>query len=114
MHHLPCEPCKKGVTPVSNDEIAIMLAKLTGWRVLEIDGIKRLRCEFKFSNFTKAMAFTNAVADIAEAEQHHPEILTEWGRVTVTWWTHSIRGLHKNDFIMAARTSHLLEPSLDS
>ncbi len=87
------------------------------WQVLEIDGIKRLRREFKFPDFIKAIAFTNAVADIAEAEQHHPEILTEWGRVTVTWWTHTIRGLHKNDFIMAARTDRLLEarePSLDS
>jgi len=110
MHHLPCESCKKGAKPATDDEITTMLAELTEWQVLEIDGIKRLRREFKFSNFTKAIAFTNAVADIAEVEQHHPEILTEWGRVTVTWWTHTIRGLHKNDFIMAARTDRLLEP----
>ncbi len=108
MHHLPCEPCKKGATPVTVDEITIMLTKLTEWKVLEVDGINRLSRKFKFSNFAKAITFTNAVADIAEAEQNHPEILTEWGRVTVTWWTHTIRGLHKNDFIMAARTSHLL------
>jgi len=57
------------------------------------------------------MDFTNQVAKIANDEDHHPAILTEWGKVTVTWWTHKIRGLHLNDFIMAAKTDQLASES---
>jgi len=64
----------------------------------------QLSREFGFRNFAEAIAFSNRVGDIAEDEGHHPAILTEWGKVTVTWWTHKIGGLHKNDLIMAART----------
>jgi 4a-hydroxytetrahydrobiopterin dehydratase len=60
-----------------------------------------------FPNFTEALAFTNRVGALAEADGHHPALLTEWGRVTVTWQTHKIRGLHLNDFIMAAKTDEL-------
>ena len=59
-------------------------------------------------NFIEAMAFTNKIAMIAEKEDHHPLIVTEWGRVKVQWWTHKIKGLHKNDFIMAAKTDALM------
>jgi 4a-hydroxytetrahydrobiopterin dehydratase len=69
----------------------------------------RLERAFKFKDFAEALAFTIKVGEIAEAEGHHPALLTEWGRVTVTWWTHKIRGLHRNDFIMAAKTDHLSE-----
>jgi 4a-hydroxytetrahydrobiopterin dehydratase len=65
---------------------------------------------FLFKNFKHALAFTNAVGEIAEAEGHHPGLLTEWGKVTVTWWSHSIKGLHRNDFIMAARTDKWPRP----
>ncbi len=74
---------------------------------MEKEGVKRLERVFRFEDFANAMAFTEKVADIAESEGHHPALLTEWGRVTVTWWTHKIRGLHKNDFIMAAKTDML-------
>jgi 4a-hydroxytetrahydrobiopterin dehydratase len=67
-----------------------------------------LEREFKFKNFKQALAFANQVAELAEAEFHHPAILLEWGKVTVTWWTHAIKGLHKNDFICAAKTDALL------
>ncbi len=70
----------------------------------EGDGIKRLERAFKFKNFAEALAFTNSVAKTAEEEAHHPAILTERGKVTVTWWTHKIKGPHQNDFIMAAKT----------
>ena len=60
-------------------------------------------------DFAEALEFTNDVGAIAEEEGHHPAILTEWGRVTVTWWTHKIRGLHRNDFIMAAKTDQIYE-----
>jgi 4a-hydroxytetrahydrobiopterin dehydratase len=63
---------------------------------------------FRFDDFAQALAFTNAVGELAEAENHHPALLTEWGRVTVTWWTHVSRGLSRNDFVMAAKTDELL------
>jgi 4a-hydroxytetrahydrobiopterin dehydratase len=74
----------------------------------EMDGIKRLQRVFKLKNFIEAVAFTNKIGMIAEKDDHHPLIITEWGRVTVQWWTHKIKGLHKNDFIMASKTDGLI------
>lgn len=71
------------------------------------DGVERLERQFRFANFANALEFTIRVGAIAEAEDHHPAILTEWGRVTVGWWTHVVGGLHRNDFIMAAQTDRL-------
>jgi 4a-hydroxytetrahydrobiopterin dehydratase len=90
-------------------ESQLYLARLQGWRIYEKDAEPRLEKVFVFKDFNQAIAFTNRVAQAANAEDHHPAILTEWGRVTVTWWTHVIRGLHLNDFIMAARTDELFE-----
>jgi 4a-hydroxytetrahydrobiopterin dehydratase len=78
------------------------------WAVVEREGIPRLERVFEFPDFAQALAFTNRVGEIAEDEGHHPALLTEWGRVTVTWWTHKIRGLHRNDFVMAARTDEVV------
>ena len=69
--------------------------------------MRNLERVFKWKNFVQALAFTNRVGELAEEEGHHPALLTEWGKVTVTWWTHKIKGLHRNDFIMAARTDQL-------
>lgn len=66
-----------------------------------------LRRVYKFRDFAQALSFTNKVGALAEAQGHHPALLTEWGKVTVMWWTHKIGGLHKNDFIMAAKTDKL-------
>jgi len=77
------------------------------WQIVERDQVKRLERAFKFKNFVEALQFTNRVGELAEEEGHHPALLTEWGRVTVTWWTHKIKGLHRNDFIMAAKTDEL-------
>jgi 4a-hydroxytetrahydrobiopterin dehydratase len=78
------------------------------WSIVERDGIKRIERSFKFKNFEETLLFTNKIGKMAEEEGHHPSILTEWGRVTVTWWTHKINGLHRNDFIMAAKSDQLL------
>ncbi len=102
-----CEACRVGVPLVSQEEIDELLPQLPGWKIVEIDGIKRLRCSFDFANFKQALAFTNKVGELAEQNHHHPEILTEWGHVTVTWWSHKIKGLHVNDFVMAAKTDYL-------
>ncbi len=81
------------------------------WALVERGGIRRLERVFRFPNFADALAFTNQVGALAEQEGHHPALLTEWGRVTVTWWTHAIHGLHRNDFVMAAKTDTVYSPS---
>ncbi len=92
---------------MEENEIPELKVQIPEWAVIEIDGIKRLERKFKFKNFIEALEFTNRVGTLAEAEDHHPALLTEWGSVTVTWWTHSVGGLHRNDFIMAARTDEI-------
>jgi 4a-hydroxytetrahydrobiopterin dehydratase len=95
-------------TPRLNDhEVRQLMEKLPGWQIYEKDAELRLGKFFEFADFRKAVAFTNQVAQAANEEDHHPAILTEWGKVTVTWWTHKIKGLHQNDFIMAAKTEQL-------
>jgi 4a-hydroxytetrahydrobiopterin dehydratase len=89
---------------VTRQEIGQYLPQLPGWRIVDVDGIERLEKTFPFNSFAQALHFTNQVGDLAEQANHHPAILIEWGRVTVSWWTHTIAGLHVNDFIMAART----------
>ena len=102
-----CVPCRGGVPTLSDEEIDLYYRQLQSWSVVERDGIRRLEKSFKFNDFVEALAFTNKVGEIAEKEGHHPDILTEWGKVTISWWTHKIDGLHKNDFIMAAKTDAL-------
>ena len=84
------------------------MAQIPHWALVENNRIMQLQRVYSFKNFKLALAFSNQVGDLAEAVFHHPSILTEWGKVTVTWWTHTIHGLHHNDFIMAAKTDTLL------
>ena len=103
-----CTACRAGEPTVTTEEIERLHPQVSSWAIVERgDGIKRLERTFKFKDFKEALAFTNKVGKIAEEEGHHPSIVTEWGKVTVTWWTHKIKGLHKNDFIMAAKTDNL-------
>ena len=103
-----CVACRGGEPTLTNAEIDALLPQVQHWQVKEIDGMKRLEKVFKFKNFIQALEFTNKIGGIAEEENHHPLIVTEWGRVTIQWWTHKIGGLHNNDFIMAAKTDQLL------
>ncbi|WP_298775731.1 4a-hydroxytetrahydrobiopterin dehydratase [uncultured Shewanella sp.] len=105
---MQCEACQVGAPQVSDEELATLIKLIPDWTVVVRDGVMQLERVFKFKNFRLAMVFTNALADLAEADFHHPGILTEWGKVTVTWWSHSVKGLHQNDFIMAAKTDKLL------
>ncbi len=104
LSQLKCTACRRGEPTVTDAEIAELHPQVPAWEIVERDGIRRLERVFTFDNFVRALGFTNTVGELAEAEGHHPALLTEWGRVTVTWWTHKIRGLHRNDFIMAAKT----------
>lgn len=99
-----CVPCRKGELPLTDTEIAELLPQIPAWDLIEADGIPRLQRAFKFKNYVEAMAFVNKVAMTAEKEDHHPLMVVEWGRVTVQWWTHVVKGLHQNDFVMAAKT----------
>jgi 4a-hydroxytetrahydrobiopterin dehydratase len=104
-----CEPCHGGEAAVTDKELTGLMPQLPGWGVKERNSISMLQRTFKLKNYKKAVAFTNKVAEMAEEEKHHPEILLEWGKVTVRWWTHTVNGLHKNDFICAAKTDALFE-----
>jgi len=102
-----CVACRRDAPQVTDGEIAELKPQIPDWTLVERAGIRRLERVFRVPDFIGALAFTNRVGDLAESEGHHPALLTEWGRVTVTWWTHKIRGLHRNDFIMAAKTDQL-------
>jgi 4a-hydroxytetrahydrobiopterin dehydratase len=105
----PCEACTTDTPTASQQEIRDLKQELPTWEVASIDGIEQLRRVFPFDDFASALAFTNALGAEAEKEQHHPAITTEFGSCTVRWWTHKIDGLHRNDFIMAARTEDLFQ-----
>ena len=102
-----CVACRRDAPRVTDEEAAALTPLIPDWEREEHDGVRRLVRIFRFPNFRDALAFTLRVGELAEEEGHHPALLTEWGRVTVSWWTHKIRGLHRNDYIMAAKTDVL-------
>ncbi len=95
--------------PLSAEEINTLKAQLPDWNVVTEEGENRLQRLYTFKDFAEALSFTDAVGKLAEQYDHHPAILTEWGKGTVSWWTHKIGGLHRNDFIMAAKTDQLYQ-----
>jgi 4a-hydroxytetrahydrobiopterin dehydratase len=103
-----CTACRRDSPRVTDAEMLELKPQIPEWTLLEREGIERLERVYRFANFAEALGFTNRVGALAEEEGHHPAILTEWGRVTVTLWTHKIRGLHRNDFILAAKVDSLL------
>ncbi len=104
-----CEACKVDAPMLSEQEIQKLAPQIPSWMIHEEEGIKRLICSFAFSSYEDSVNFTNKVAKLAEEEDHHPEIVLEWGNVTVSWWSHKIKGLHKNDFICASKTDNLFK-----
>ncbi|KQQ57025.1 pterin-4-alpha-carbinolamine dehydratase [Pseudomonas sp. Leaf127] len=109
LHQQTCQPCHANARPVDDKDLPALLAQLPDWHLETRDGVKQLEKAYAFKDFASALAFTNTVGALAEEQDHHPALLTEWGRVTVTWWTHAINGLHSNDFILAARTEALAQ-----
>jgi 4a-hydroxytetrahydrobiopterin dehydratase len=107
LTQMRCVACRRDAPTVTDAEIALFHPQVSGWEIVEHDRIKRLRRVFAFDDFAQALEFTTKLGKLAEDEGHHPALLTEWGRTTVTWWTHKIKGLHRNDFIMAAKTDEL-------
>ena len=104
LAQLRCSSLAGNTPRLTGREISQLKEKISGWETHTRKGELRLEKSFRFKDFRQALAFTNLVAQLANEEDHHPALLTEWGKVTVTWWSHKIKGLHKNDFIMAAKT----------
>ena len=102
-----CTACRADAPRLSVDEIRELHKAVPEWELIDRDGITILTRQYAFKNFFQALAFTNLVGRLAESMDHHPSLLTEWGKVKVEWWTHKIKGLHQNDFVMAAKTENL-------
>ena len=102
-----CVPCRGGVPTLTDTEIAGLRPQVPEWQVVEVNGVKRIRGNFKFKDFRQGLEFTVQVGELAEREQHHPDVHLSWGRVVVETWTHKIKGLHQNDFILAAKVDEL-------
>lgn len=102
-----CVPCRGGEPSLTDAEITDLMPHLPHWQTVTQDQILRLQRVYKFKTYSQSVDFTNKVAAIAEEEDHHPLIILEWGKVTIQWWTHVVKGLHRNDFIMAAKTDEM-------
>jgi 4a-hydroxytetrahydrobiopterin dehydratase len=109
LRQMKCVACREGQPTVTDAEIAEFTPQVSDWEIVELDEVRSLRRVFPFDDFAQALDFTRRVGELAEEEGHHPALLTEWGGTTVTWWTHAIRGLHRNDFVMAAKTDALYQ-----
>jgi 4a-hydroxytetrahydrobiopterin dehydratase len=104
-----CMPCDRNSTGLPTEEIKLLASEIPDWDIIDQDDVLKLSRSFKLKNFAEALSFTNAVGEIAEEQDHHPLIELTWGKVTVSWWTHTVGGLHKSDFIMAAKTNEIFK-----
>jgi 4a-hydroxytetrahydrobiopterin dehydratase len=102
-----CVACRKDAPRVTAEEAVVLQPQIPDWTIEDHNGVPRLVRTFRFPNFREALDFTQRVGDLAEIEGHHPALLTDWGKLKVSWWTHKIHGLHRNDYVMAAKTDAL-------
>ena len=100
-----CTPCSSGIPPLTRDQAERLLAQAPEWRL--VDEAHRIERTFRFRNFREALTFVQEVGELAETEGHHPDISFGWGYATVSLRTKKIKGLHENDFIMAAKIDRL-------
>jgi 4a-hydroxytetrahydrobiopterin dehydratase len=106
-----CVPCEAGCEPLEDVQVRDLHQQVPDWDIRTEDDVQRLVRRFAFPDFAEALTFTNRVGEMAESENHHPQIVTEWGAATVTWWTHRVGGLHQNDFVAAAKTDRIFVAS---
>lgn len=104
-----CVACNAEAPLATDEEINRWRGEIPDWMLIEEDGEEKLQRQFSFKNFREALAFTNRVGELAEEQNHHPALVTEYGKVNVIWWTHKIGGLHRNDFVCAAKTDKLYQ-----
>ncbi len=103
-----CEACRPDSPQVPAEDEQSLLTRIPEWDLIEVDGVKRLQRVITLNGWRRAIALTNRISDLANEAGNHPALLTEWGKVTVQWWTHAIGGLHRNDVVMAAKTDRAL------
>ena len=103
-----CEACKIDAPRLTNTEITNLISEINDWDLIQ-EPVKQIKKIFSFPDYQSGVNFLNAVATMADQEDHHPELVLEWGKVTVIWWSHKIKGLHKNDFICASKTDNLYQ-----
>ncbi len=104
-----CVPCRGGIPPLAGDELQTLSQQLgNGWKVVDDHPLSK---EFTFKNFIEALAFVNRVGDVAEDQNHHPDLFLAWGKVRVEIWTHKINGLTESDFIFAAKADQQNQPA---
>ena len=106
-----CVACRRDSPRVTEEEKTELCPQVPKWVMTKADGVEKVEREYKFRDCAQALDFTARIGNVAEAEGHHPRLTVEWGRVGVEWWTHKIKGLHRNDFIMAAKTDQFYADS---
>ena len=107
LYDKKCEVCEVGAPQATDEQIEEYMKALPDWEIIEEKEIRKLKRSYTFKNFAQALEFTDKIGALAESEGHHPFITLTWGRMTLKWWTHKIKGLHLNDFIMAAKSDQL-------
>jgi 4a-hydroxytetrahydrobiopterin dehydratase len=103
-----CVPCRAGTPALHGPELERLAAQLPDWQVVQEHHLEK---SFRFPDFVSALAFVNRVGAVAEEEGHHPDLMLSWGRVQMTTYTHSIKGLSESDFILAAKADRLFQQS---
>ena len=112
LHRMSCDNPEATSPPISADNAKDLLLFIPLWTRKPQEGKQKLVREFRFEGFNDAFEFTSKIARLADEEDHHPLIILEWGKVSISWWTHKINALHLNDFIMAAKTDIIAEANL--
>jgi len=102
-----CTPCQAGIPHISRDQAVQYLKEINEWKLVE--NATKLKKDFKFRDFLTALSFVNKISQLCEKEGHHPDIAFGWGYVHVFFYTHKIKGLHKNDFVMAAKVDRIIK-----
>lgn len=109
LNQQQCHACSADAEKLEPQQAQKLLIELPSWQIVEHAGVAQLRRRFKFANFVDALAFANRVGEMAEQQAHHPDLLIRWGCVEVCWWSHKLKGLHRNDFICAAKSDELYQ-----
>lgn len=104
-----CSATNPNAEAVTGAELKELSAQIPNWTLETRDDVLQLERVFKCTDFLQALSFAEQIGTIAEINDHHPALLVEWGKLTVTWWSHSINGLHHNDFVMAAKTDEIFK-----
>ena len=107
LYKKACTACRGGVPPLAGEKAEALNTNVPQWELK--DDATRLVRQFRFNDYAESLAFVNAISAVAESERHHPDVCFGWGYVAITLWTHKIRGLHENDFILAAKFDRVFE-----